>query len=145
MTPDKFIQMVKNYGGWIIALNSDQQQIYYKMEKMRGLFKYIDFSCQMTDTGGCKEGHGPICCCHNCYDSAGYLRVVPEDKVKQYAKQFRGKIGFWREDTGCVLPHKQRSKICLCHHCNHEDKQFAEGLYYLKRMIEKDEHRIIDQ
>lgn len=76
-------------------------------------------------------------CCSTCYISVGNIRRLPSDLItlKLIASLFDyvGRRGFWREDIGCILPHKFRSTLCLTDRCDY----LKEILAPRKELIQK--------
>ena len=111
---------------------------------LKGLIQFIDFDCQLNDTGGCKDTPGATrCCCNNCVWNGGFFRMVLDKDLKYYARRFSVNTGFWRKGKGCNLPHRMRSITCLTHHCNHERKDdFSKGMVQIKYQLQQMRERI---
>jgi len=121
MKKELFITHIKKNG--VIIIHRDDpnlnMRILNEFRQLKGFIQYIDFDCQINPKGGCKETPVSLqCCCHACYDSAGYFRRMIDTDITKYARHFNGKTGFWRKGKGCILHHRMRSVTCLTHHCN---------------------------
>ncbi len=112
--------------------------------ELKGILKYVDFDCQIKEDGQCKRDWGARCCCSNCDYKVGFLDIIPEDLIPVYAKKFSKNTGFWRRGKGCILDHKLRATICLTHHCNHDDQQFARSIRRIRHMLQDQQERILD-
>jgi hypothetical protein len=109
---------------------------------LKSFIQYINFDCQINESGGCKETpNAKKCCCHDCFYSAGYLNTITDKDLKFYARHFIKHHGFWRKGKGCVLPHEYRSITCLTHHCNgsyskkDKYKGFSSGIVELREQL----------
>ena len=113
------------------------------------LTAHIDFGCEFINNE-CKtvrnEKHWlndnnkwiskrrKMCCCAYCDRNIGYLRYIFEEDVETYAKLYNKDTGFWRENSGCVLPRELRSVTCATYVCSYNDYN-ARGLYDGMRVI----------
>ena len=98
---------------------------FKEQERRFGATEGVDFNC-----GECpKRSMDTRCCCSGCAYNIGYLAMdkIPKGRVAYYLKHFDGKLGFWREGKGCILPRKYRSYTCVGYACRMEKEQ-AEGL-----------------
>jgi hypothetical protein len=86
----------------------------------------IDYGCDFNKSGLCKRKRrdrksSKMCCCAGCYYTMGYLDEIPINlaDISKIAKHFtiEDKQGFWRKDSGCILPRKYRSNVCLTYNC----------------------------
>ena len=140
MHKELFTKHLEKRGANIIPSNEPifDECMAMEFKSVKDFMKHIDFGCNISETGGCKEFPESFkCCCHSCYDNAGFFRVMVDRDVTKYAKLFSVKTGFWRQGTGCNLPHSLRSTICLTTHCNHgkHDRGFSNGIQALKDKI----------
>lgn len=107
----------------------------------------IDYGCRFDEHGFCQKSlnYAPkeelerlkgtddvrcVCCCDRCAREAGYFFRDHNGKPKFDQKQwkllcslFDEKLGFWRSTTGCLIPRRYRSQICLTHCCDHSKLQ----------------------
>lgn len=120
--------------------NDDHRRLY----KLKMLTDSIDFKCNFNENGQCREnrvdwasGH-PACCCKDCARSTGYLDIMFENEIDEYAKSFNAKTGFWRKGKGCILPRKKRSPTCVTFTC--ED---IEGMCELRNVMDECEGKLI--
>lgn len=76
-----------------------------------------------------------MCCCEQCADELGYIRVLPKDieVIKRIARYFSEKTGFWREGRGCVLPRRYRSVTCLGFSCKQPEPKGSSDLVRILR------------
>jgi len=92
----------------------------------------IDYHCNIKGRG-CFQSSNSRCCCDGCRHSVGFLKdMSPEVVLKNlstYAELFNSKTGYWRENEGCVLPRKLRSRTCLHYHCNFKDMKPEDKMY----------------
>lgn len=96
---------------------------------------YINYNCGFDDIGICKNNRNESvrpknrCCCTACSNTTGYLRVIPNNvrQIREIAKCFNRKFGFWREGKGCILPRKYRSSVCLTHNCRQGESSFTDA------------------
>jgi len=59
-------------------------------------------------------------CCSQCYLTIGNLMYLQnnDEVLDEITTLFDPELrGFWRQDVGCILPHKYRSTICLTGRC----------------------------
>jgi len=114
----------------------DVRGLLSSSRKLKEFFKNIDFDCQITEDGSCKRYENALskCCCFDCLSSGGYFYTMADEEIPYYAKKFSVKTGFWRKGKGCILPHKRRSVVCLCHNCN-EDHSFDKGISTLGKKL----------
>ena len=78
-------------------------------------------------------------CCFDCESRIGFLRYINRKSLKQIAKKFSNKTGFWRKDKGCILPISQRSSTCLAYCCGcGENKKIA----VLKQKLQNQEYKL---
>lgn len=63
-------------------------------------------------------------CCHSCHTAKGYLGLSAE-KFKKFTSvyPFDPKMGF-KTETGCSLPIRERSDICLSFMCSGDKRQW---------------------
>ncbi len=139
MKKELFIEQVKRRGV-TIKLSEDpffNKESIEDFGVLKSLFKSIDFDCRVDKNGGCKKALDSTgCCCSECFSNTGYFRYLVDFDLTYYARNFQSKIGFWRKNKGCVLPHKRRSTTCITHHCNHMmDKDFSKGMFVLQEFI----------
>jgi len=111
---------------------------------LKGLIQYIDFNCQINETGGCKNNPDILrYCCNDCLSNAGYFKIMLNRDIGFYSKIFSAKTGFWRKGKGCVIPHRMRSTTCLTHHCNHSThKDFSDGMLLIREQLNSLRKRI---
>lgn len=143
-----FIEKAKRIGIFIIPSNEPifNLDVLIELRDLKEFTQYINFNCQISSTGGCKENiHQLECCCYQCLSHVGFFKKIIDTDIPYYAKRFSVKTGFWREGKGCILPRKMRSIVCVTHHCNYNNKEFPgfnngmiilkEKMYQLSRMI----------
>ena len=131
--------------GLIIPDNSDYltyplKRKYKHIQMLNSLTEYIDFECNFED-GKCKNHNSyalqfiqkadriqisDMCCCRLCGKNVGYLNLIREDEIAEYAKYYNTKTGFW-SNKGCKLPREKRSPVCTTHNCC-ENKKTREQL-----------------
>lgn len=108
----------------------------FELDVYRGLAKLtedVDYDCNFKD--GCCRARGPgdKNCCSECACTFGYWRKEPgaldEATVRTMAEFYDPRMGFRREDTGCLLPRELRSPICLYILCS--DAKLSGGDRYL--------------
>jgi hypothetical protein len=142
MDRQNFINLLGHRGVNIIPHDGPifDRCMYMNFQETKTFFKYVDFNCQIHKDGSCKEFQlKNNCCCHNCYQNAGFLKRMVDLDITKYSRVFSVKTGFWREDKGCMLPHKLRSTTCLTTHCNYEkgDRGFSIAMLTLKNKIKE--------
>ncbi len=147
MDRQKFINRLGHCGVTIIPHDEPifDRCMYLDFQEVKTFFESVDFNCQIDDNGSCKDKQGSnSCCCHNCYQNAGFFRRVVDLDITKYAKVFSVKTGFWREGKGCILPHKFRSTTCLTTHCNYEkhERGFSIAMVMLRNKIREYGSRI---
>ena len=88
----------------------------------------FNYGCEFVE-GQCKQvrewkgwgssGHlqREMGCCRGCVREHGYLDSILPGEAEWYAKRFQPKVGFWRQEGGCVLPRRTRSYTCLMYSC----------------------------
>lgn len=91
------------------------------------LSSLFDFACNF---GGDKCAGKRIeeCCCKSCAYSLGHLgKRWPNDLeiLVIYAKGFDKDTGFWRKNTGCILPRHLRSLTCSFYVCMGTREEFT--------------------
>ena len=148
MEIERFKKTSKQEGVVIIPITIENNILFRHLSDAKGIFKYIDFDCQISNntkykSGHCKTFNGAWCCCHSCKGSVGFLRIISEDKLKRYARHFNVKTGFWRQGKGCILNHTMRSSTCLTSNCNNNDPQFQRGISQIRNIIYCSEQRIL--
>jgi len=136
MKKDLFIEHLKKHGVIIISSSDPEfdERMLNDFRRLKDFIKYIDFSCQITPKGGCKEESG---CCFDCFEKAGHFRCIIDTDISMYARVFNVKTGFWGR-KGCVLSYKMRSSTCLTHHCNGAEKgmeNFGFGIIILRNKL----------
>ena len=129
----------------VVPVNIQNADLFDDILRIKGIFKYIDFDCQINNTPRTKSGRckRALCCCSNCSSSNGYLRIIPKELLKKYARHFSVETGYWRKGKGCILNHTMRSTTCLCYNCNQDDKQFSSSISQLKSILNNMELEII--
>ncbi len=132
MKIEQFKQKLKNKG---VAILKKYDGRLDDFRALKGLIQYLDFDCQVNDTGGCqKNPSSKSCCCYDCLGNVGYFKLMLYKDILYYSKKFSVKTGFWRKEKGCILPHRMRSITCLTHHCNHgKRKDFGTGMAIIKQ------------
>jgi len=148
MEIERFKEKVKREGVDIISVTPQISTLFQNIVDAKGIFKYIDFDCQISNntkhkSGHCKTFNGAFCCCHSCKGSAGFLRIIPEDMLKKYARHFSVKTGYWRQGKGCILNHIMRSTTCLTYNCNEKDPQFQRGISQIRNILSDAERKIV--
>lgn len=99
----------------------------------------MERNCDLSEwwSGLGKDSQHVSYCCSSCYISVGNLRLLPDDEqaLEWIASLFdyEGKRGFWREDEGCILPHRFRSTLCLIDRCDY----LKENLKPRKELLQK--------
>jgi len=134
----------------IVSLEKSDEvnNVYNELICMKGFIKNVNFDCKVNNKGGCKNN--PVftkCCCYACKSSIGYIRMMPKELIKYYARYYNGKTGFWRKGKGCIIPHHRRSIICLTHHCNYEEKgykYFSKGFMEFKSLMLNRRNSLLD-
>jgi hypothetical protein len=139
MKRDLFIHLLRSEYITIIDTNSSNYDecILKDFRKLKSFIPFINFDCQITANGGCKETPESLkCCCFACNTNAGFFKVVLNTDLTWYARKFSVRTGFWRAGKGCILPHDRRSTTCLTHHCNYERKDdFSFGMMQLRNRL----------
>lgn len=88
----------------------------------------IDFGCRFDESGGCQNAKkynssgyaNNMCCCRGCAETEGYLTTIPSEALETIKREYAEDTGFWRS-TGCALPRKWRSSVCLSFRCQTND------------------------
>ena len=139
MKKELFIKRLRREGIAIIDTSNSafDKCILDDFRKLKGFIQFVDFDCQISKKGGCKEHPETLkCCCFSCSDNAGFFRVVLDTDITSYARKFSRTTGFWKEGKGCILPHNMRSTTCLTHHCNYERKDdFGFGITQIRTKL----------
>ena len=125
--------------------------------KLAQPFEGLDFGCTF-DNGRCirerkedltdywQDKHNPYVsfCCSTCYLTMGNLHILPDRPIllKTIAGSFDETAqGWWREDTGCILPYGYRSTLCLTGRCSYlqqnikSNKEVLEKSYRLNNIV----------
>jgi hypothetical protein len=94
----------------------------------------IDWDCQFVD-GNCKSNREHLidratCCCQGCYGTVGYLQQIPPGAEDEVYAAWNRDTGFWGAGTGCLLPRRLRSSLCLRFNCR-EPSPALTALQYL--------------
>lgn len=101
---------------------------WWFVHEIKDLSNEVNFSdvCGFDSRGICVKFQGGtwisrrmrMCCCGSCRVCVGHLEQVPRDIgiIKVLAEAFDEKTGFW-SPSGCKLPRKYRSVICLTYVC----------------------------
>ena len=98
---------------------------WYKLAEMT---EHLYFGCDFYD-GKCAKlrkdlkrnpNASEMCCCSQCVDNVGYLKFIQNkaEVIKEISSLFEPKVGFWRKGSGCSLPRKYRSAMCLGFRCD---------------------------
>jgi hypothetical protein len=128
MEKELFIETIKREGTRIILSNDpddfDRNAVQFFRE-LKEFTQYVNFNCQIKETGICRKmTTSSLCCCNECLSKVGYFRQMIDKNLTYYARHFSIKTGFWRKGKGCILSRKMRSVTCLTHHCNYEPKNY---------------------
>jgi hypothetical protein len=147
MNKELFTAHVENYGIKIRSKNDLTLNPFTVSDfrNLKNFIRHVDFNCQINSKGGCRYTPKSLrCCCNNCYEYAGFFRVMIDTDIPKYSRQFSIRTGFWRKDRGCILSHKMRSVTCLTHHCNYDETgSFTYGMNVIKEKLDKLQHRIL--
>ena len=61
-----------------------------------------------------------------------------------YKSKWNKKLGFFRYGKGCILPHRKRSEVCLCYHCNY-GSDFSNKMEDIRDVIFRLERIVTDR
>lgn len=136
---------------------------YDALIALRELTERIDFGCNfgLIKTHLCHKYEKPnnpkdkaMCCCINCADSFGYLKIIPINQLKYYVRNFNEKTGFWREGKGCILPRNRRSNTCVTFACyelfdrnskNYKERLNLRGLHVIEKEMNRAQDLLIEK
>ena len=124
VTLERFMQLLSGkqsvyfqIGGFHVGMSQEIEHMF------KELTQYIDYECKFVD-GVCKEKGSDMCCCLHCACEMGHMDHISSigDILEMY-RIYDEKLGYWSA-TGCLLPRKYRSFMCLNYTC--EGKRFTE-------------------
>lgn len=150
MTPKKFQEYCSEYGVKIITKKDDKisSAMNELMHCKLGLHS-VDFGCNFDDKGRCvsiQQANNPYsnnnrCCCCSCASSLGYLQIIRERDIPEYAKSFKPEYGFWTK-KGCALRHDLRSVTCVSFACYALDPDIRRLVSITGSLMRFVEHKI---